>query len=88
MPESNSIVAFRSRRVRYIRGAKDDNNPERIPIMAVSPIPAGYHTITPYLVVKGAASALEFYQKVLGAEELADDDLERPGIATSEGIVN
>jgi hypothetical protein len=29
--------------------------------MGVSAIPAGFHTITPYLVVKGAAEALEFY---------------------------
>jgi hypothetical protein len=33
-------------------------------------IPDGYHTVTPYLIVKGAASALEFYQKAFGAEEL------------------
>lgn len=30
-------------------------------------IPAGYHSVTPYLVVKGAAQALEFYQHVLKA---------------------
>ena len=34
--------------------------------MAVKPIPEGYHTVTPYLIVKGAAQALEFYQKALG----------------------
>jgi PhnB protein len=38
--------------------------------MAVKPIPAGYHTVTPYLIVKGAASAIDFYQKAFGAEEL------------------
>ena len=37
--------------------------------MAVKPIPDGYHTVTPYLIVKGAAKALEFYKKALGAEE-------------------
>jgi PhnB protein len=36
--------------------------------MAVKPIPEGYHTVTPYLIVKGAATALEFYQKALGAK--------------------
>src|SRR5262245_52224563 len=37
--------------------------------MAVRPIPAGYHTVTPYLVINGAARALEFYKKAFGAEE-------------------
>jgi PhnB protein len=37
--------------------------------MAVKPIPDGYHTATPYLVVKGAAQALEFYKKAFGATE-------------------
>ena len=36
----------------------------------VSPIPQGYHTITPYLVIKGAAQAIEYYKKVFGATEL------------------
>lgn len=38
--------------------------------MPVKPIPDGYHTATPYLVVKGAASALDFYKKALGATEI------------------
>ena len=38
--------------------------------MAVKPIPDGYHTVTPYLIVKGAAKALDFYAKALGATEL------------------
>jgi PhnB protein len=38
--------------------------------MAVKPIPEGYHTATPYLVVKGAARALEYYKKVFDAKEL------------------
>lgn len=33
-------------------------------------IPEGYHTVTPYLYVNGAARAIEFYQKVFGATEL------------------
>lgn len=36
----------------------------------VKPIPDGYGTVTPYLVVKGAAEAIEFYKKALGAEEV------------------
>jgi PhnB protein len=38
--------------------------------MPVKHIPDGYHTATPYLIVKGAASALEFYKKALGATEI------------------
>jgi PhnB protein len=37
--------------------------------MAVKPIPDGYHTVTPYLIVKDAARALEFYKKAFGATE-------------------
>jgi PhnB protein len=36
----------------------------------VSPIPAGYHTATPYLTVRGAAEAIEFYKKAFGAKEV------------------
>jgi len=38
--------------------------------MAVKPIPAGYHSVTPYLILDDAARALEFYKKALGATEL------------------
>jgi PhnB protein len=38
--------------------------------MAVKPVPDGYHTATPYLIVSDAARALEFYQRAFGAEEL------------------
>src|SRR2546428_415740 len=34
------------------------------------PIPDGYHTVTPYLIVNGAAKALDFYQRAFGATEL------------------
>jgi PhnB protein len=34
------------------------------------PIPEGYHNVTPYLVVKGAAAAIEFYKQVFGAVEI------------------
>jgi PhnB protein len=36
---------------------------------ATSPIPAGYHSVTPYLCIKGAAQAIEFYAKAFGATE-------------------
>jgi PhnB protein len=34
-------------------------------------IPKGYHTVTPSLVIDGAAKAIDFYKKALGAEELS-----------------
>ncbi len=40
------------------------------PEPAVTPIPEGYHTVTPYLVVDGAAEAIEFYKRAFGAQEL------------------
>ncbi len=36
----------------------------------VKPIPEGFHTATPHLVVSDAAAAIEFYQKAFGAEEV------------------
>ena len=38
--------------------------------MPVSPIPKGYHSVTPYLVMRNAAAAIEFYKKAFGAVEL------------------
>ena len=38
--------------------------------MPVKAKPDGYNTITPYLIVKGAAQAIEFYKKAFGATEL------------------
>ena len=34
------------------------------------PIPEGYHTVTPYLLIDGAAVAIDFYKKAFGAKEL------------------
>jgi PhnB protein len=36
----------------------------------VKAIPDGYHSVTPYLIVKGAAAAIEFYKKAFGATEI------------------
>lgn len=36
----------------------------------VKPIPDGYHSLTPYLTIDGAAEALEFYKQAFGAIEL------------------
>ncbi len=35
------------------------------------PIPDGYRTVTPYLVIRGAAGAIEFYKKAFGAVEVS-----------------
>lgn len=39
---------------------------------AVKPVPEGYHTITPTLVARDAAKAIEFYRKALGATLVGD----------------
>ena len=38
--------------------------------MPVSPIPSGYHSVTPYLIVDGATAALAWYAKAFGAREV------------------
>jgi PhnB protein len=38
--------------------------------MNVKPIPEGYHSVTPYLIVSGASDAIAFYKKALGAQEV------------------
>ena len=37
--------------------------------MAVNPIPKGYHSVTPNLMVQGADKAIDFYKKAFNAEE-------------------
>jgi len=38
--------------------------------MPTRPIPENFHTVTPSLIVKDAAKAIDFYKKALGAQEL------------------
>lgn len=38
--------------------------------MSVKAIPEGYHSITPYLCVRGGAKAIEFYKQAFGATEV------------------
>jgi len=40
------------------------------PKKPTKPIPDGYHTVTPYLIVRGGAKAIDFYKQAFGAEEL------------------
>jgi PhnB protein len=35
----------------------------------VKPVPDGYHSVTPYLIVDGGAKAIDFYKRVFGATE-------------------
>ena len=37
----------------------------------VNPIPEGFRTVTPHMVIKNAGAAIEFYKKAFGAEELS-----------------
>jgi PhnB protein len=38
--------------------------------MSVAPIPEGFHTITPNIIVKNVDKAIEFYKAAFGAEEI------------------
>lgn len=38
--------------------------------MPVKPVPEGYHSVTPYLIVRGGNDAIEFYKTAFGAVEL------------------
>jgi len=38
--------------------------------MSVQPIPKGYHTLTPYMTVRDAVRAIQFYKDAFGAEEI------------------
>src|SRR5437868_135517 len=45
--------------------------------MAAKPIPDGYHTVTPYLIVQNGVAALDFYKRAFNAVELFR--MEAPG---------
>lgn len=48
--------------------------------MAVNHVPTGYHTVVPYITVRGAAKALDFYKAAFGATEIMR-------FATPDGMV-
>lgn len=52
--------------------------------MTVSAIPKGYHAITPYLIVNGAAKAIEYYRQVFKAELVMQMPLPDGGVAHAE----
>jgi PhnB protein len=51
---------------------------------ATKPIPDGYHSATPYLIVKGAAEAIDFYKRAFGATESLRMADPKGGIAHAE----
>jgi PhnB protein len=53
----------------------------------VKAIPEGYHAVTPYLICKGAAKAIEFYKAALGAKELFRFDGPGGSIAHAELLI-
>jgi PhnB protein len=60
--------------------------------MAVSHIPEGYHTVTPYLIVDGAAEAIRFYAAAFGATEvlrmpMGDDKLAHAEVRIGDSFV-
>jgi PhnB protein len=50
----------------------------------VSAIPCGHHTVTPYLIVKGAREAIAFYEKAFGATDKAVMDGPDGGVMHAE----
>src|SRR5260370_35306766 len=45
--------------------------------MAAKPVPEGYHTVTPFLTVRGAPKVIEFLKQAFGAE-LLFEPIKRP----------
>ena len=52
--------------------------------MAVSHIPEGYHSVTPYLIVDGAESAIRFYAEAFGAVEVLRMPMDEGKLAHAE----
>ena len=50
----------------------------------VKPVPEGHHTVTPHLVVRGGADAIEFYKKAFEAVELSRMEMPDGRIAHAE----
>src|ERR1700752_175762 len=59
---------------------------QRSPIMAAKPIPDGYHTVTPYLTVRGAAKVIEFLKQAFSAE-IPEEIMKRPDGAIAHAQV-
>jgi PhnB protein len=55
--------------------------------MAVSHIPEGYHSVTPYLIVDGAAEAIRFYERAFGAREVLRMPMSEDKLAHAEILI-
>ena len=70
--------------------AKAASKKARTPRAVKKPVqnpPAGYHTLTPYLIVRGGVKALAFYAKALGARELYRLDMGGGKVGHAEMII-
>lgn len=64
-------------RIQTVIEAPDIRPPRQGAAAGVHPIPEGFHTVTPYMVIKDAPKAIEFYKEAFGAREIfrwADED--------------
>lgn len=52
--------------------------------MTVSPIPDGYHTVSPYLIADDAAALLEFLRRAFGGEEMFRMDMPDGSVGHAE----
>ena len=52
--------------------------------MPVSPVPPGFHTVTPQLTIKGAKKAIELYKQAFGAEVIMLMETPSGGVAHAE----
>lgn len=55
--------------------------------MAVKPIPEGYSTVTPYLVVEGASKLIDFAKQAFGAEERSRMDMPDGKVGHAEIVI-
>jgi PhnB protein len=63
--KANKKTKAKNPKPKKVKAKKNKAKPKK-----VKAIPKGYHTATPYLIIKGAAEAIEFYKKAFGAKEL------------------
>ena len=66
MAKAKKKSQAKSRKVPAKRAAPKKAAPKK---KVVKPIPEGYHAITAYLAIDGAAAAIEFYKRAFGAKE-------------------
>lgn len=56
-------------------------------MVTTGPIPAGYHAVTPWIIVRGAAQFLDYLKVAFGAEELARVDVADGAIGHAEARI-